>query len=256
MIEIETSVYTKFNEYSKYIVIWQIIFGFIISVSLGYKIISQKSIIFNKSKLSDTKLLAHKDNVVLEELGGFPLIFIHTLCFCMASHWITKMYFLYWGPIYFIVAFLVLTKAKINWKPFAIPSSIACKLFYIGYVGIFWSLSMYLPIYCYSLWIMTDQVKLAWWKSNADRTRRFSEDYYIFRIGYPLGLLITWTNPDTFANIFAKQLINLCVWSKIISILILIGWIGGIVRLVWLDKFFVKPEIAKIGEFGRDIVYL
>ena len=41
--------------------------------------------------------------------------------------------------------------------------------------------------------------------------------------------------------------------SMIVSIGILILWIGGIARLIYLNKFFIKP---KIEGFGRDIVYL
>ena len=90
---------------------------------------------------------------------------------------------------------------------------------------------------------MHDQVKLAWLKNNADRTRRFFEDYFIFRLGYPLGLLIPFVIKD-----FYLQNMSMCVSTGI-----LVLWIGGIIRLVKAGKFFDKP---KIEGFGRDIVYL
>jgi len=69
------------------------------------------------------------------------------------------------------------------------------------------------------------------------------EDYFIFRIGYPIFLLIPF-----FDNNFYLR-----IPSMFISIGIIVLWIGGITRLLWLGKFFIKP---KIEGFGRDIVYL
>jgi hypothetical protein len=188
-------------------------------------------------------LINHKENLILEELPGLTFILLHTLCFITTTDYMTKLYFLYWGPLYIVVAYLVIFKKKINWKQMAIPSSIACKFFYVFFVCMFLYLQLYLPIYCYSLWIMHDQVKLAWLKNNADRTRRFFEDYFVFRLGYPLGLLIPFVIND-----FYLKNVSMCV-----SIGILFLWIGGIYRLVRMGIFFVKP---KTEGFGRDIVYL
>jgi hypothetical protein len=236
---IEEKIFNNFNDNSQYIIIWLFIFSVITFAKLFYKLLTN----YNDIMYSNTKLIEYKENLILEELPGLTFILLHTLAWFYGSNYMTKLYFIYWGPMYLITAYLVVFKKKINWKQIAIPSSIGCKFFYIFFVGIFLYLKLYLPVYCYSVWIMHDQVKLAWYKNNADRTRRFFEDYFIFRIGYPLFLLL----PFFVSNFYLR------IPSMFVSIGILILWISGIIRLLYLGKFFIQP---KIEGFGRDIIYL
>jgi hypothetical protein len=235
----ELDIYFYFNKYSHYIVIWLYLFTIYTILKLIYNL----CINYNEFVYGNFKLIDFKENLILEELPGLTFILLHTLCWLASSDYMTKIYFLYWGPLYLLTAYLVIFKKKIDWKKIAFISSYACKFFYVFFISIFLYLKLYLPIYCYSLWIMHDQVKLAWFKNNADRTRRFFEDYFIFRLGYPIGLLIPFIVKD-----FYLKKLSMCV-----SIGILVLWIGGIVRLVRVGKFFIKP---KIEGFGRDIVYL
>lgn len=236
---IEDNIFCKFNDGTHYIIIWLFIFSIFTFGKFFYKFISN----YNDLMHGQYKLIDYKENLILEELPGLTFILLHTWVWFYANDFLTKLYFVYWGPMYLITAYLVVFKKKIDWKKIAIPSSIACKFFYVFFVGIFLHLKLYLPIYSYSVWIMHDQVKLAWYKNNADRTRRFFEDYFVFRIGYPAFLLIPF-----FDTYFYMR-----IPSMIISIGLLILWAGGISRLVWLGQFYTKP---KIEGFGRDIVYL
>lgn len=235
----DSDIYFYFDKYLHIIVLWLYLFCGYTILEYIYKFITN----YNEFVHGNFKLINYKENLILEELPGLTFILLHTLCWIISKNLFTKIIFLYWGPLYLVTAYLVVLKKKINWKKIAIPSSYACKFFYVFFVGIFNYLELYLPIYCYSLWIMHDQVKLAWLKNNADRTRRFFEDYFILRIGYPLGLIIPFVIKDFYLR-------NI---SMIISSGILILWIGGIIRLVKAGKFFDKP---KIEGFGRDIVYL
>ena len=235
----DSDIYFYFDKYSHYVIIWLHLF----SLFTICKFICKLIVNYNGFVYGNFKLIDYKENLILEELPGLSFILLHTLCWFASSNYFTKIYFLYWGPLYLVTAYLVVFKKKINWKQIAITSSFACKFFYVFFVCIFAYYQLYLPIYCYSLWIMHDQVKLAWLKNNADRTRRFFEDYFIPRLGYPLGLLIPFVIND-----FYLRNLSMCV-----SICILMLWIGGIIRLVNAGKFFDKP---KINGFGRDIVYL
>lgn len=236
---LEVNTFYMFNEYSQYIIYWLFIFCVFSFFKISYKIITQgKTYLFDEIKLT-----SHKENLFLEELPGLTFILLHTLCWYLSKNLLTKIFFLYWGPMYLVTAYLVLFYKNIKWKTIAISSSILCKFFYVFFVLIFGYMKLYVPIYCYSVWIMHDQVKLAWLKSNADRTRRFFEDYFIFRLGYPLFLLIPF-----FDNTFYLRNLSIGVSS-----LLLLFWIIGIFRIVVAGKFFDKP---KIEGFGRDIVYL
>jgi hypothetical protein len=235
----DSDIYFYFDNYSHIIVIWLYLFGFYTISKFVYRLGTN----YNKFVHGNFKLIDYKENLIIEELPGLTFILLHTLCWIISDNLFTKIIFLYWGPLYLVTAYLVVFKKKINWKHIAIPSSYACKFFYVFFVLVFGYLQLYLPIYCYSLWIMHDQVKLAWLKNNADRTRRFFEDYFIFRIGYPLGLLLPFVMKDFYLRNISMSL----------SVGILVLWVGGIGRLVRAGIFFDKP---KIEGFGRDIVYL
>lgn len=240
---IETKVFEKFNEYSNFVILWLIFFTLLTITRLGYDLYFD-----NIDKTHELK--AKKENLILEEMPGITFILLHSVCWYMSSTYFSKLFFLYWGPLYIVTAYLVVFKKNINWKDVAIPSSIMCKSFYVLFVAIFWYLNMMMPIYCYSVWIMSDQVRLAWFKNNGDRTRRFFEDYFIPRIGYPLFLLLPFFDTSFAAWGESFYLREICMST---SILILTTWLAGIYRLVQNGTFFIQP---KIEGFGRDIVYL
>ena len=239
MFTIENDIFLLFDSYSKYIIFWLNFFCICTFIKFAYKFYTNRSKLF----YSNIEPIHCKENLIIEELPGLTFILVHTVCWLASSNFITRLCFLYWGPMYLITAYLVVFKKKINWKQIAIPSSILCKFFYVFFVCIFYYLNLMLPIYCYSVWIMHDQVKLAWYKNNADRTRRFFEDYFIFRLGYPGFLLLPF-----FDNSFYYRKL-----SMFVSVILLLLWIIGIYRIVNNGKFFVKPQIEG---FGRDIVYL
>lgn len=236
---IEPEVFTIFNQYSNYVVFWLVFFAFITLMRLVYDMYFNEDSPFKVNN----SIKDNKDNVILEELPGITFILLHSLCFYMAKNTSSKLIYLYWGPLFFVTAYFVLFKKDTNWKPIAIPSSVMCKSFYVMFVAIFWYFGYMMPIYCYSIWIMSDQVRLAWWKNNADRTRRLFEDWFIPRIGYPLFLLLPFFDKTFYQREFFMG----------VSSVILLAWIAGIYRLVLNGTFFVQP---KIDGFGRDIVYL
>lgn len=238
MNQIDQNVYKIFDCYSKYIVFWLAFFTILTFINLLYDVLHSDSNI-----LSNTKLKAYKENIIIEELPGITFILLHTLCFFIGKDISSKILYLYWGPLFFLTAYFVLFKINVDWKSVAVPSSILCKSFYVIFVSIFLYLGYTMPVYCYSLWIMSDQIRLAWWKNNADRSRRLFEDYFIPRIGYPLFLFLPFVD-DTF---YHKE------FFMPISIGVFTIWLAGIYRLVQNGTFFEKP---KIDGFGRDIVYL
>ena len=165
----ESDIFYYFDKYSHYVIIWLHLFSTFTICKFIYKL----SVNYNEFVHGNFKLIDYKENLILEELPGLSFILIHTLCWSVSSNYFTKIYFLYWGPLYLVTAYLVVFKKKINWKQIAIPSSYACKFFYVFFVSVFTYLQLYLPIYCYSLWIIHDQVKMTWLKNNTDRTIRF-----------------------------------------------------------------------------------
>lgn len=226
-----------FNDYCNCIILWLALFCLITIGKLSFSLIYTN--IFDQT---EPTINSKKENPIIEELPGLPFILLHSLCWFVSKNYISKILFMYWGPLYIVTAFLVLSKQNINWKKIATSSSIACKSFYVLFVGLFLHLQYSMPIYCYSVWIMNDQVNLAWFKNNADRTRRLFEDYFVFRIGYPLFLFLPFFDETFYCR-------KLCMS---ISILLLGFWLGGIYRLIKKGIFFVQP---KIEGFGRDIVY-
>lgn len=239
-------IYATFDTYCQYALVW--LFAFI--TWTFYRVLNDGIALLpigNRPRTPQkTALIAHKENLFLEELPGLLFITLHTVCFFMSESPWNRLIYLYWGPLYFVTAYLVVFKYNIRWKCIAIPSSIACKWTYVGFMGIFYWLQLWLPIYMYSVWIMHDQIRLAWFKNNGDRTRRLFEDGWWPRIGYPLGLLV----PFSHAMGMSLTVQRICC---VYSVCMLIAWLAGIGRLVRLGIFFVQPRIEG---FGRDIVYL
>lgn len=119
-----------------------------------------------------------------------------------------------------------------------------CKIDYLLLVGVFLHYGLPAPVFAYSLWIMHDQVRLAWLQRNADRTRRVSEDWWIPRLCYPLFLGLPLVSADL-----------PCRWlCAAAGALVLVLWIWGLARLVRMRLFFTKPP--SFTDNLRDIVYL
>jgi hypothetical protein len=236
---IEPEVFDMFNKYSNYVVFWLVFFSILTLIQLTYDMYFNEDNPFDINK----KLEENKENLILSELPGITFLLLHSVCWYTSKNVSSKLFFLYWGPLFFVTAYFVLFKKDTDWKKIAFTSSVMCKAFYVIFVGIFWYLGYMMPIYCYSLWIMSDQVRLAWWKNNGDRSRRLFEDYFIPRIGYPLFLLLPFFDQTFYYRNFFMG----------VSSTLLIAWLAGLYRLVQNGTFFDQP---KIEGFGRDIVYL
>jgi len=189
-------------------------------------------------------------NSMIGEAAGILLILVHTLCFFMAIYAkdiISTILFLWWGPGFLVTALiLVLSKRKIinfNWALYGKITSIACKISYIIFMAIYFFLNDWSIIYTFSFWIIHDQINLAWFCTNADRTRRTFEDFFFIRLLYIGGLLIPF-----FIKIPNSQIL------QPISIVLFTLWIFSIIRLIKKGVFLDKPSGE--GAFLRDIIYL
>ena len=124
---------------------------------------------------------------------GGPLLLGHTVGFVLALMHrdpLSAALFLWWGPGYLITAAIVLSKRPVDWQKPALWTSWGCKLSYVAFMAIYVHHGLYALPFAFSLWIMNDQVRLAWFTGNADRTRRTVEDLWLPRLLYP-GLLLS-----------------------------------------------------------------
>jgi len=189
----------------------------------------------------------HRDSLIGGELPGLPLVLMHSVCFgysVMLGDWISAVVFGWWGPGFLLIAGMVLAKREVPWRALALPMSWACKLNYLILVGLFAYWHCWEPIFAYSLWIMHDQVRLAWLQGNADRTRRTTEDWWLPRLGYPVFLIIPWLVESFFLR----------WWCAGLATIIFLLWAWGIVRLIHKGQLFNKPR--SFTDNLRDIVYL
>ena len=188
----------------------------------------------------------HRESLIGGELPGILLVLMHSVCFVYAvvlGEWLTALLFAWWGPGFILVATLVLARRPVAWRRWAWFTSVACKINYVLLVGCFLHYGFVAPVFGYSLWIMHDQVRLAWLQQNADRTRRLTEDWWVVRWRYPMFLLLPfvaelpWRVP---MMVFAAMILGLWVW--------------GLLRLARARGFFRQPENPTANL--RDIVYL
>lgn len=188
-----------------------------------------------------------RDTLIGGELPGLPLVLMHSACWGCAlarQDWLSVALFAWWGPGFLVVAGLVLAKRRVPWWRLGRATSILCKVLYLALVGLLLHHGQPAPVFAYSLWIMHDQVRLAWLQGNADRTRRIGEDWWLPRICYPLFLglpLVTADVPWRWA-------------SAAVAALVLVLWLWGLGRLVRRRGFRAKP--LSFTENLRDIVYL
>lgn len=98
-------------------------------------------------------------------------------------------------------------------------------------------------MYAFSVWIIHDQINMAWFALNADRTRRTFEDFWLFRLLY-VGLL--------FIPFFYEK-IPYRVSFGILGISLFFMWIISLYKVYRHGVFLNRP----IGiDFLRNIVYL
>lgn len=137
------------------------------------------------------------DSAAYTELAGLPLTILQSVCFVWAvwaGDWLSMLLFVWWGPGFVAVACLVIAakvrKQPIDWHRWRYPISFLCKGYYLLYVAAFLHMGTPLMLLAFSVWIINDQYEKAFMSLDADRLRRTFDDYWLFRLLYPLGLLI------------------------------------------------------------------
>ncbi|HBP19925.1 MAG TPA: hypothetical protein DEA08_19305 [Planctomycetes bacterium] len=188
------------------------------------------------------------NHTILTELPGLPLQLLHTAGFVLAlraGDVLSSLLFAWWGPGYLITAALVLTRGeRLDWTRPAPWTSWGCKLSYVIYMGIYLANGLWTLPFLFSLWIMNDQVRLAWFEGNADRTRRTTEDRWVPRILYPGLLLLPFVAPVPGG--LAAGLLGLAQLAL---------WLPGVARLLQDGRFWQRPD-PRASHNLRDIVYL
>lgn len=189
------------------------------------------------------------EHLILSELPGLPLALLCSLGWVLALQsrdWASALLLLWWGPGYLIVAARALTKGlrPAAWRPIALLTSWGCKLSYLVLVAVFaWHDLWALP-FAYSVWIMADQARLAWFKESADRTRRTFEDLWLPRLLYPALLFLPFVTEIPGGHA-----------AGALGAAIAVGWGLGLARVVASGRFFEQPDPIHSQNL-RDIVYL
>jgi hypothetical protein len=192
-----------------------------------------------------------RETMVGSELPGLPLMLLHSVGFAL-SVWrrdvLSALLFLWWGPGYLVVSSIVLrqarTGARIDWRPYALATSWGCKLSYLVFMLIYASLALPGLPFVFSAWVVNDQVKLAWLRGNADRARRLTEDAWLPRLGYVLGLFV----PLGFE-------LPLRLLATGLGMTLFVLWVVGMARVLQAGRFFARPD-PEASDNLRDIVYL
>lgn len=186
---------------------------------------------------------------MISELPGLPLTLLHTVCFVkgiLAYDPLTVLLFAWWGPGFIVIAgiYLYTKKKKIafNWAPLGYITSITCKINYLIFMIIYYYYGCYSIMLAFSVWIIHDQINLAWFEQNADRTRRTFEDYWLIRLCY-VGFLFI---PCIF-NI-PYRIPSICLGLTLFTL-----WCFALVKVTQEGNFYRRPDHK---EFLRNIVYL
>tara|TARA_R110002110_G_C13469307_1_gene719842 strand:- start:10241 stop:10975 length:735 start_codon:yes stop_codon:yes gene_type:complete len=235
MVTIDESIYHWMNSLAPYLNLWVACF-FVLTLS---KILVQ---IFMPSKYFSY-------GSILSELPGLPLTLLHTVCFVKAMislDIISMILFVWWGPGFILTAILVMyikiRKIDFDWKPFGLVTSVACKINYLLFVLIYAYYGCYEILLAFSVWIIHDQINLAWFCENADRTRRLFEDFWLIRLAYIVFLFV----PFVFDMPFRLE-------SASLGVLLFIMWCLAIIKVVKAENFHHRPSHK---DFLRNIIYL
>lgn len=199
-------------------------------------------------RLLGWKSLRFSHHMVLSELPGLPIMLLHSVGFVLAimrKDPLSAALFAWWGPGYLFTVAMVLTRgARIDWRPLAMLTSWGCKLSYVALMALYLREGCAAIPFAFSAWIMTDQVRHAWFDQNADRTRRTTEDFWIPRLLYPGLLLLPWFLPVPGG-----------VAAGALGLALLALWIPGIAHVVRSGTFRTAPD-PMASKNLRDIVYL
>lgn len=193
-----------------------------------------------------------REGMIASELPGLPLMLLHSVGFVVSilhRDPVSTLLFLWWGPGYLFVAGTTLYRSKrglppVEWKPYARATSWGCKLSYVLFMACYLGNGLVGIPFVFSVWIIHDQVRLAWLRQNADRTRRVSEDLWIPRVLY-VGLLVLPFVSEVPLRPLALGL------APLLAVL----WAVGIARVVRAGRFRTKPD-PRTSDNLRDIVYL
>jgi len=236
-LKLNPEVYTFFESCADYLIIWIATF-FLITI---YRILL--------SFKNDRETMGY--GMVISELPGLPLVLLHTVCFVkaiMLKDIASMLLFSWWGPGFLIVATIYIrakkTGRKINWQPFGKATSYMCKINYLIFMAIYYYFDCPKMMYVFSIWIILDQINLAWFTNNADRTRRTFEDFWIFRVLYVALLFIPFFYPS----------IHYAIALKIFGISLFVLWLIMLYQLKKSEHFLKRPD--NYAEFLRNIVYL
>lgn len=189
------------------------------------------------------------DSAVLTELAGLPLTLLQSVAFVMAvvyGDWLSMLLFLWWGPGFVFVLVAVIgarvRRRRIDWHPYRYVISYLCKLYYLAYMAVFFVHDMPGMMFAFSVWIINDQYEKAFMSLDTDRTRRTFHDHWLFRIGYPAGLLIPLFFPDMALRLFCA-----CYGVALLGL-----WLAGLAYVWRQGQFFQLPEDPSLL---RNMVY-
>jgi hypothetical protein len=232
---IDTSIYFWMNSLAPYLNAWVACFFAVTLLKISISVLKPNI------KLSYGSLIS--------ELPGLPLTLLHTACFIkavLANDIISMMLFVWWGPGFILTAcwyvYIKIRKISFDWTPFGYATSVACKVNYVLFVLVYFYLGCYELIIAFSTWIIHDQINLAWFNKNADRTRRIFEDFWLLRLGYVAFLFL----PFLFNMPYRNE-------TAIFGSLLFIMWVLAIVKVTKSGNFFNRPSHET---FLRNIVYL
>ena len=175
------------------------------------------------------------DSAAFTELAGLPLTLLQSLCFSWAvwvGDWLSMLLFVWCGPGFLAIALLVIAakmrKQPIDWHKWRYPISFLCKGYYLAYVTAYLHMGTTLILFAFSVWIINDQYEKAFMSLDADRLRRTFDDYWLFRILYPVGLLIPliYSVPGAYGLFVAYGLLLLSLWLAGVAYV----WRRGLLR--------------------------
>lgn len=233
---IEQSVYATIENVAPCLTLWV----------AGFYLLSLGRIAY--SKRTNNREMGYGS--VISELPGLPLVFMHSVAFYEAlkvHDWLSAFLFAWWGPGFFIFAAVYLYgkafQKNINWAPYGLITSYACKIDYVIFMGIYWYFDMPITMYVFSVWIICDQINLAYFLGTGDRTRRTFEDFWILRMMYPGFLFIPFFYTD----------IPHVLYYQIFGVALFVTWLWALYDLYQRGLFFVR---YKNIDYLRNIVYL
>ena len=233
---IDPSIYIFINDQASYLNLW-------IALFLFYTIIR----IYLKEKHPNVSITY---GTVSSELAGLPLTLLHSVCFVKALisfDVFTALLFIWWGPGFIITAawfiYINVRKIDFNWTPLGKITSWACKINYLLFMLLYWYFGCYEIMMAFSAWIIHDQINIAWFSKNADRTRRVTEDFWVIRVCY-VGFLLLPIFIESFSYRGASIALGLSLFLM---------WLISIIRLIKKSDFYHIPDSK---DFLRNIVYL